>query len=179
MTTSPWAGAARERKRARGTRATDPLCLAVPMGKRAKLARAHLFPKLAARRSTWRLSGPVSAGVDAKRFRRGGINRPMATEASGVASICANSPSIAPSWISKAAANTIVEIDSNASGMAPDRAMIANIGRDRANEKCRGRPTLDEMGPGVEAIPSKRDSSGSRSTLGRPGMRGGWKPQRR
>jgi excinuclease ABC subunit B len=41
------------------------------------------------------------------------------------------------------------------------------------------RPTLDEMGPGVEAIPSKRDSSGPRSTLGRPGMRGGWKPQRR
>ncbi len=56
------------------------------------------------------------------------------------------------------------------------------------------KPTLDEMGPGVEAIPAKpRDAqdAGSaggatgtqrntpRSTLGRPGMRGGWKPRRR
>ena len=37
------------------------------------------------------------------------------------------------------------------------------------------KPTLDEMGPGVESIPGK--SSGPRSTLGRPGMRGGWKPR--
>jgi excinuclease ABC subunit B len=60
------------------------------------------------------------------------------------------------------------------------------------------RPTLDEMGPGVESVPAKRDAqrgddatsdnesgneretrSGPRSTLGRPGMRGGWKPRRR
>jgi len=41
------------------------------------------------------------------------------------------------------------------------------------------KPTLDEMGPGVESIPGKRDPSGPRSTLGRPGMRGGWKPRRR
>jgi excinuclease ABC subunit B len=70
------------------------------------------------------------------------------------------------------------------------------------------RPTLDEMGPGVESVPAKggaergddttgndgaRDNgtgddatrneresrSGPRSTLGRPGMRGGWKPRRR
>jgi excinuclease ABC subunit B len=42
------------------------------------------------------------------------------------------------------------------------------------------KPTLDEMGPGIEAIPAKpRDASGPRSTLGRPGMRGGWKPRRR
>jgi excinuclease ABC subunit B len=34
-------------------------------------------------------------------------------------------------------------------------------------------PTLDEMGPGIESIPAKRD--GPRSTLGRPGMRGGFK----
>jgi excinuclease ABC subunit B len=39
------------------------------------------------------------------------------------------------------------------------------------------KPDLDEMGPGVESIPGK--SSGPRSTLGRPGMRGGWKPRRR
>ena len=41
------------------------------------------------------------------------------------------------------------------------------------------KPTLDEMGPGVEAVPAKpRDASSPRSTLGRPGMRGGWKPRR-
>ncbi len=39
------------------------------------------------------------------------------------------------------------------------------------------KPTLDEMGPSVESVPGK--SSGPRSTLGRPGMRGGWKPRRR
>ncbi len=48
------------------------------------------------------------------------------------------------------------------------------------NARARPRkPTLDEMGPGVESIPAKRDGSGPRSTLGRPGMRGGWKPRGR
>jgi len=41
------------------------------------------------------------------------------------------------------------------------------------------KPTLDEMGPGVESVPGKRENSGPRSTLGRPGMRGGFKPRRR
>jgi excinuclease ABC subunit B len=41
------------------------------------------------------------------------------------------------------------------------------------------KPGLDEMGPGVESIPAKADRTGPRSTLGRPGMRGGWKPRRR
>ena len=41
------------------------------------------------------------------------------------------------------------------------------------------KPTLDEMGPGVESIPGKRENSGPRSTLGRPGMHGGWKPRKR
>jgi excinuclease ABC subunit B len=54
------------------------------------------------------------------------------------------------------------------------------------------KPNLDEMGPGVESIPAKRQEAGStegatgtprnsrpRSTLGRPGMRGGWKPRGR
>ena len=54
------------------------------------------------------------------------------------------------------------------------------------------KPDLDEMGPGVESIPGKSQEAGSaenatatqknsgpRSTLGRPGMRGGWKPRRR
>jgi excinuclease ABC subunit B len=40
------------------------------------------------------------------------------------------------------------------------------------------KPNLDEMGPGVESIPGK-DRSGPRSTLGRPGMRGGFKPRSR
>jgi excinuclease ABC subunit B len=39
------------------------------------------------------------------------------------------------------------------------------------------KPTLDEMGPGVESIPAKR--SGPRSTTGKPGMRGGWRPRGR
>ncbi len=39
------------------------------------------------------------------------------------------------------------------------------------------KPTLDEMGPGVEAIPAAKTSP--RSTLGKPGMRGGFKPRRR
>jgi excinuclease ABC subunit B len=43
------------------------------------------------------------------------------------------------------------------------------------------KPSLDEMGPDVESIPGKSSGSnaGPRSTLGRPGMRGGWKPKRR
>jgi excinuclease ABC subunit B len=41
------------------------------------------------------------------------------------------------------------------------------------------KPTLDEMGPGVESIPGRGDRAGPRSTLGRPGMRGGWKPRGR
>jgi excinuclease ABC subunit B len=50
------------------------------------------------------------------------------------------------------------------------------------------KPTLDEMGPGVEAIPARKQGSpdeaqsaksGPRSTMGKPGMRGGFKPRRR
>jgi excinuclease ABC subunit B len=37
------------------------------------------------------------------------------------------------------------------------------------------KPTLDEMGPGPESAPHR----GPRSTMGRPGMRGGFKPKRR
>jgi excinuclease ABC subunit B len=51
--------------------------------------------------------------------------------------------------------------------------------RPGGNRRSPRRPTLDEMGPGVETIPGKRDASGPRSTLGRPGMHGGWKPRRR
>ncbi len=40
------------------------------------------------------------------------------------------------------------------------------------------KPNLNEMGPGVESVPAK-DRPGPRSTLGRPGMRGGFKPRGR
>ena len=42
------------------------------------------------------------------------------------------------------------------------------------------KPTLDEMGPGPESKPYRPGSSAApRSTTGKPGMHGGWKPQRR
>jgi excinuclease ABC subunit B len=69
--------------------------------------------------------------------------------------------------------------------VAPHRPAATQTGRAR-------KPSLDEMGPGVESIPGKRQQAGSaegatgtqkfsgpRSTLGRPGMRGGFKPRRR
>jgi excinuclease ABC subunit B len=46
----------------------------------------------------------------------------------------------------------------------------------KGREKPR-KPNLDEMGPGIEAVPSRGPSP--RSTMGRPGMRGGFKPARR
>ncbi len=39
------------------------------------------------------------------------------------------------------------------------------------------KPTLDEMGPGPEARPHR--PGGPRSTMGKPGQRGGWKPRGR
>jgi excinuclease ABC subunit B len=52
--------------------------------------------------------------------------------------------------------------------------------RDRVRGQERPRkPNLDEMGPGVESIPGGKRPDGPRSTLGRPGMRGGFKPRRR
>jgi len=57
--------------------------------------------------------------------------------------------------------------------VAPHRA--GTDGRRNAPRK----PNLDEMGPGIESIPGKRDPSGPRSTLGKPGMHGGFKPRRR
>ena len=48
----------------------------------------------------------------------------------------------------------------------------------REGGKASRKPTLDEMGPGVEAIPHRAANS-PRSTLGKPGMRGGRKPHRR
>ena len=47
-----------------------------------------------------------------------------------------------------------------------------------ANPRREGahKPSLDQMGPGIEAVPQAKP--GPRSTLGRPGMRGGFKPRR-
>jgi excinuclease ABC subunit B len=62
-------------------------------------------------------------------------------------------------------------------------ALHHEVAPHRPGASKRGAPrksTLDEMGPGVESVPAKpRDSSSPRSTLGRPGMRGGWKPRPR
>jgi len=64
--------------------------------------------------------------------------------------------------------------------MKPSRTRqeAGSAGGATGTQKSRPRkPSLDEMGPGVESIPGK--TSGPRSTLGRPGMRGGWKPRGR
>jgi excinuclease ABC subunit B len=73
-------------------------------------------------------------------------------------------------------------------------ALHHEVAPHRAESPQRGprKPTLDEMGPGIESVPGKKEAgsatgatekdkshSGPRSTLGRPGMRGGWKPRRR
>jgi excinuclease ABC subunit B len=61
-------------------------------------------------------------------------------------------------------------------------ALHHEVAPHRAGANKRGgprKPNLDEMGPGVESIPGKRDPSGPRSTLGKPGMHGGFKPRRR
>jgi excinuclease ABC subunit B len=46
--------------------------------------------------------------------------------------------------------------------------------RPGASQRNQPKPTVDESAP-----TKKEFSSGPRSTLGRPGMRGGWKPRRR
>jgi excinuclease ABC subunit B len=72
-------------------------------------------------------------------------------------------------------------------GRSADPSPLAGEGGRARRDRVRGprKPTLDEMGPGIEAIPFGRDKSegerpqGPRSKLGRPGMRGGFKPHRR
>jgi excinuclease ABC subunit B len=42
------------------------------------------------------------------------------------------------------------------------------------------KPSLDEMGPGVESVPAQGgDNTGPRSKLGRPGQHGGFKSNKR
>jgi excinuclease ABC subunit B len=51
----------------------------------------------------------------------------------------------------------------------------------RVAEAARGprKPTLDEMGPGPESRLYRPELAKGRSTLGKPGMRGGFKPRGR
>ncbi len=62
-------------------------------------------------------------------------------------------------------------------GIALHHEIVPHSEANTANRGSPRKPMLNEMGPGVESIPGER--SGPRSTLGRPGMRGGWKPRRR
>jgi hypothetical protein len=49
--------------------------------------------------------------------------------------------------------------------------------RREGSRKGPHKPSLDQMCPGIEAVPQGKP--GPRSTLGRPGMHGGFKPRRR
>jgi excinuclease ABC subunit B len=57
------------------------------------------------------------------------------------------------------------------------KANLAAAGSPALRRQGPQKPSLEEMGPGVEAVP--RGKGGPRSTLGRPGMRGGVRPRRR
>jgi excinuclease ABC subunit B len=48
-----------------------------------------------------------------------------------------------------------------------------------AQREAPRKPTLDEMGPGRETKPYRPGTPGPRSTTGKPGMHGGWKPRPR
>ena len=50
--------------------------------------------------------------------------------------------------------------------------------RSASSRESPRKPTLDEMGPGVESVPA-RPREGGRSTMGRPGQRGGFKSNKR
>ena len=68
------------------------------------------------------------------------------------------------------------------SPLAQSPSPLAGEGGRAPRDRVRGprKPTLDEMGPGIEAIPHGKEApQGPRSKLGRPGMRGGFKPHRR
>jgi excinuclease ABC subunit B len=58
-------------------------------------------------------------------------------------------------------------------------ALYHEVKPKRDGSKAPRKPNLDEMGPGVESIPSRGDNQGPRSTMGRPGMRGGFKKRGR
>lgn len=51
---------------------------------------------------------------------------------------------------------------------------------DTADYKSPRKPTLDEMGPGIESVPARRGPSlEGRSTMGRPGQHGGFRANKK
>jgi excinuclease ABC subunit B len=64
------------------------------------------------------------------------------------------------------------------SSPAPLRGGHGEAARDGGRREGHRKPTLDEMGPGADKE-SKPYRPGPRSTTGRPGMRGGWRPRGR
>jgi len=50
--------------------------------------------------------------------------------------------------------------------------------RDGARKDGPRKPNLDEMGPGVESIPARK-GEGPRSTMGKPGQRGGFRANKK
>jgi excinuclease ABC subunit B len=72
-----------------------------------------------------------------------------------------------------------------AGGASPSPRLRGEGGERQSREPGEGQsrphlPDLDSMGPGVESIPGARSGSadGPRSTMGRGGMRGGWKAKK-
>ena len=63
-------------------------------------------------------------------------------------------------------------------GRRSDREVRQAAGQGRGTESGPRKPTLDEMGPGMESKPYRPGASSPRSTTGKPGMRGG-KPRHR
>jgi excinuclease ABC subunit B len=63
-------------------------------------------------------------------------------------------------------------------GPSPGQGRPPQAGGLRGAREGPRKPTLDEMGPGP-AKESKPYRPGPRSTTGRPGMRGGWRPRGR
>jgi excinuclease ABC subunit B len=69
---------------------------------------------------------------------------------------------------------TVKRLPSPAAGGSARKARRGGASGDERRDGPR-KPALDEMGPGPESAPYR----GPRSTLGKPGMRGGFKPKRR
>jgi excinuclease ABC subunit B len=68
--------------------------------------------------------------------------------------------------------------DPTAKASVPARRAGGSAGPRRPEQNREGphKPNLDQMGPGIEAVPGGRPAG--RSKMGRPGMRGGFKPRR-
>ena len=74
------------------------------------------------------------------------------------------------------AASKVHKPDLDEMGIALYHERVPHRPGGNAEREAPRKPTLDEMGPGMESKPHR---PGPRSTTGRPGMRGGWKPKGR